>query len=79
MTLVALTVRRIEDTSLRSGSNKTSEAWTADDSNIIYAAPSLCKKGGTPETDTLVNSKVKLKEGVTLWCTETTAAIAALS
>jgi hypothetical protein len=79
MALVALTVRRIEDDELRGGSDRSSEAWSVNDSNVIYASPSLCKKGRSNVTDTLVNSKVKLADGVYLWCTETTAAIAALS
>lgn len=81
MALVSLTVRRAR-TKLGNGTNFASVARAVNDSRIIQAVPSICKKDGT--SDGLVNSVVEVDNGngtdiLYLWCTETVSAIAALT
>jgi hypothetical protein len=82
MTLVSLTIRRKREKLTGSAKNFSSEAQVYNDTRIISAVPSICKKDGT--SDGLVNSLVTIDQNegsntILLWCTETVSAVAALS
>jgi len=81
MTLVSLTVRR-ERTKLGRGTNHASVVRVVDDTRIIQAIPSVCKKDGI--SDGLVNSVVEVDNEngpdiLYLWVTQDVTAIAALT
>lgn len=80
MAIVTVTMRRKREENGRGINYSTSTAIALDDSAIKLVIPSVCKREGV--SDGLVNSEVQVVIGnrlIHLWCTETVAAIAALT